>query len=481
MKTIIKYIKRISLLLLLLTGQVSCEKSFLEVVPKGKLIAQQTSDYDLLLNNSLLLTLVTSAPMVMGDEVAAIDPYFTSAELRTQRLFRWDDVIYEADEKADEMISNMENIYLFNKIINEVMDSDGGTESQKKELRAEALAGRAWINFLMINYYGKPYNASTSMNDPGFPIILESDITGSNYTRATVEEVYNFIIDDLTKAIPDLSSMKYRSRMSKPTAEAILGKVYVYMGKFEEALQLFNDAFADLNDATEEIGLYDYNVAFSPGGAFFPVNPAFGPTFPVGPYNKESMYAKESINPWAFVQNEILLTPQTMGLFGSTDQRLKLYSSTYFPFGFVPPGFKKKKGPITPQIGFALPELYLLRAECKARLNDLTGAVDDLETLRKNRMPAEDAVVPAEIAGQKMDLLQFIMDERIREFALEGYRWFDMRRLSVDPLFANATYTHVLYSSTGEPEETYTLRPERFVLRFPQSVIDQNPGMENNP
>jgi hypothetical protein len=128
-----------------------------------------------------------------------------------------------------------------------------------------------------------------------------------------------------------------------------------------------------------------------------------------------------------------------------------------------------------------LSDLYLLRAECKARLGDLAGAKMDVEVLRRNRMPETNALVPASIAGQQLALLKFILSERIREFALSGYRWFDMRRLSVDPLFSDNHYTHKLYSESGTVIDTYVLRPERFVLRFPQKVMDQNPGMQNNP
>jgi len=96
-------------------------------------------------------------------------------------------------------------------------------------------------------------------------------------------------------------------------------------------------------------------------------------------------------------------------------------------------------------------------------------------------MPSANAFVPEAIAGKQLALLNFILEERIREFALSGYRWFDMRRLSVDPLFKATTYTHTLYAATGSVAGTFTLKPERFVLRFPQKVMDQNPGMENNP
>ena len=94
-------------------------------------------------------------------------------------------------------------------------------------------------------------------------------------------------------------------------------------------------------------------------------------------------------------------------------------------------------------------------------------------------MPAAAAAVNI---TDKNELIRFVIDERTREFAMQGYRWFDMRRLSNDPLFANERlYKHEQLSATGAVVNTYTLKPERFALRFPQGVIDANPGMSNNP
>lgn len=39
---------------------------------------------------------------------------------------------------------------------------------------------------------------------------------------------------------------------------------------------------------------------------------------------------------------------------------------------------------------WGLPEVYLLRAGCKVRTNDLAGAGEDVETLRVKRMPASE-------------------------------------------------------------------------------------------
>jgi hypothetical protein len=481
MKQLFKNIKTTVAVALLVTVFYSCKKSFLEVTPKGKLIAQKVSDYNLLLNNLDLVNLISAnAQITLGDEVAAIEPYFSGRDLKTQRLFQWNDVTYEPTEDAGELSTPLKNIYAYNKIITELPNAIDGTEQQKSSIQAEAMAGRAWTYFLLINYFGKPYNATTSGTDPGFPIVTAADVTQTRFTRATVKEVYDFIIKDLVTAIPNLpQKITSRVRMSKPAAEGILGKVYVYMGKFSDAIPHLNASIQGLANADIPVGLYNYNITFAPGGQFTPIDD-FGVPYPNLNGIQENIYGKQCFNDAPF-GNALVLDQKTAALYQSSDLRLNFYS-TMAAFGPVyPKGFLRRTSPGTIQFGVVVPDLYLLSAECKVRTNNLAGAITDLENLRINRLPSDSYRVPASVAAQQLPLLNFILNERIREFAATGYRWFDMRRLSVDPLFSSTAYTHTLYSATGEPSKTFVLKPNRFALRFPQKVINENPGMENNP
>lgn len=478
------YSKAALMITLLVVTLTACKKSFLETVPKGKLIAQNVSDYDGLLNNLPLLNIGNAnAQMTMGDEVAAVDPYFTAAILKTQASFRWEPALYLPADDAGETLVPLQNIYFYNKIINEVPNAAGGTDQQKLSIAAEAMAGRAWTYFLLINYYGKPYSAATAATDPGFPIIQVADVTTTSFDRATVQQVYDFIIKDLTTAIPSLpTQITYRTRMSKAVAEGILGKVYTFMGRYSDGLTLLNASIADLANQAIPVRLYDYNVEFNTGGVFLPVSAITGPSYPLLPSNYESAYAKQVANSWAYSYNEIVTTPQTSALFGSSDLRLKFYANATYSTKLAYPvaGLMRRQSTSQTQIGVLVPDLYLLRAECKCRTNDLAGAKTDVEALRVKRMPAADAPVPAATAGQQLPLLKFILDERIREFAVQGFRWFDMRRLSVDPLFSTNTYTHTLYSATGTAT-VFKLAPERLTLKIPQKLMDQNPNLVNNP
>lgn len=460
--------KHILLFTILFTA-ISCKKSFLEIKPKGKIIATKTSDYDLLLNNQDLFSINTNGQIFLGDEVAGVDPFLSGAGFREKQLFSWNYNLYNTDEDAVETLVPSKSIYIYNKVINEVMESTEGSEVNKKSLRAEAYAGRAWTYFLLINYYGKPYNPATAASDPGYPLITEADVNIGDYRRASVQQIYDLIVSDLTTAIPDLVQVgvNARIRMSKAAAQGLLAKVYIFMGKHQEALPLLDESISNLSQSGVSTVLIDFNTAF--------------PGAPTLVNDLENVYGKLFSNSYTNPTNNLLwLTPEAAALYTPTDvRRMRWYGTRTFTNGLQ---LIRRNTSYSSFYGVRVPELYLLRAEVKARLDDLSGAVGELEYFRKRRMPAADAGVPAAAAAEKLPLLQFIMEERIREFAMQGYRWFDMRRLSVDPLFTTPVYKHVAYAESGDVRETYTLsNPDQYVFRIPPKILAENPNMDNNP
>lgn len=463
---------------LLLSG---CKKSFLEIVPKGTLIAEKTEDYARLLGTLDFMNINLSPAVLAGDEISAVEPYFTNEAVTEKRLFNWEPVVYEPEQDAPDLNSLMNCIYSFNKIINEVPASLEGTDQQKKEIIAEARASRAWCYFHLINFYGKPYNRSTASTDPGFPMITNADVTQTNFTRASVEEIHQLITTDLESAIPDLPEKSFRrSRICRAAGKAILAKVYMTMQDFSKALPLLNGAFNDLPLTSQTTVLYNYNTTFATGGIFLPVNSVNGPAYPTTGNNTEVLLSRQFSSFYSYVLNTVVLSPETVLLFDAADHRLKFYVNTARPSGAIPAGTLRKRMSGLIQSGFVLPDLYLLRAECRARTDDFTGAIEDLETLRKNRLPSGKFAVPADVSSDKKKLVNFIIEERIREFALTGYRWIDMRRLSEDPLFTGISFKHKIYKEDNSYTEI-TMPAERLVLRFPQKVMEQNPAMINNP
>ena len=70
---------------------------------------------------------------------------------------------------------------------------------------------------------------------------------------------------------------------------------------------------------------------------------------------------------------------------------------------------------------------------------------------------------------EKDALITEILEERARELAFEGHRWFDLRRTT------RPTIQKVINGKNYRLEEN----DSRYTLRIPQAAIDANPGLLN--
>lgn len=122
-------------------------------------------------------------------------------------------------------------IYRANKVINK---SDDATPL-KKRLKAEAKVLRAYNYFELVSLWGN------------VPLVLD-DIPPSQFTttpRAAKADVYRQIEKDLTEAAVELPvktgyAVGDRFRVSKGTAQALLGKALLYQQKWAEAAAAFD-------------------------------------------------------------------------------------------------------------------------------------------------------------------------------------------------------------------------------------------------
>lgn len=487
-----------SIILLALLTTAGCKK-FLDVKPKGLDIIRTTEQYNGLFNNSTLFSYTnfrTNAagvtailgnavnPVFMGDDVATSLPNINAKTESQQNAFKWADDIYLPDEEAHDWGSFYAQMYVYNKVVDSVMASTGGTEQKKKELLAEGRANRAFNYLIASNFYGQPYRASTATTDLAVPLVTKPDATATNFTRATVRVMYEFIISELQLAIPDLPASIYsRVRLSRPAAQYMLGMTYFMMTDYPNALTYLNQAKAGLTGSTVTMALYDYNTTIPAWvNASTPHRGASG--YPFQYNSTENLFVKQlSLSLDIVNTSTLLIKPSVLALFGPTDTRLKMYYNRDYLTGanklyyLNAPGdtifCSMRNSPGSTNWGPNLPNLYLMLAECKARANDLPGAKAELETLRTKRMPAVDAIVP--ITTQDA-MVRFVLAERQREFAATGYRWFDMRRLWDDPVYGNTIDPSHRIDGT-----TYTLKRERLTLRIPPQVMAYNPGMTNNP
>lgn len=495
---------------LLLLNITACKKSFLEVVPKKESLLQTWSDYNLLMNGSNFYVIgggggnAFSTFELMGDEVAA-ESYNYDANVNyageAMSLFQWQTNVFPLNNPNGTYVSlNVPpflaalttNTYTLNVIINGIDKATDGTAQQKLEVKSEAMAERAYTNFLFLNYFTQPYNSATAATDPGYPYTTVADVQGETFARGTVQQSYDALINDLTTAIPNLSiNPTIRTRMSKAGAEALLGKVYLSMNRYADALNMLNAAFTDMGKMSAPPVLYNYNQTFAAGGSFTSTSPSVGPSSPFISTNDitESLWACMTTgtnNQNAFPNNFITINSNTVSLFDQSDWRLQFYTNLQNPQlgspDVIPGGRLNRYNLVYARIGIELPDLLLMKAEVEARTGDLAAAVQDVQTLRMNRMPASKSAVPTAATTNQTALIQFILNERVREFASTGFRWLDMRRLKNDPLFSSQpAAVHVFYDDAQNTSTSYTLTPARLTLKIPPYLLQQNPGWVDNP
>jgi starch-binding outer membrane protein, SusD/RagB family len=125
--------------------------------------------------------------------------------------------------------------------------------------------------------------------------------------------------------------------------------------------------------------------------------------------------------------------------------------------------------------GTSVQEMKLFVAECAARSNDLSVALQQLDEVRKNRF-ATATYVPFQSTDQET-VLQEVLKEKNHELPFIGLRWFDMRRLDKE----NRMGPVHRYDAQGNIVATLQPHSDRYTLQIPLVVISFNPNMPQNP
>ncbi len=147
---------------------------------------------------------------------------------------------YTAVSTANPSIANVwANFYKTIGLANLIVDKVGeGNLSNKEAILAEAKFFRAWSYFELTTMFGDiPLRKSLPAGD--------ADLSIGKSTRA---EVYDFIEADLTAAIaglPDKTAIESDYRVSKGSAQALMGKMLVFAERHQEAIPFFSSVISN--------------------------------------------------------------------------------------------------------------------------------------------------------------------------------------------------------------------------------------------
>jgi len=461
----------------------SCE-NYLDIKPKGYIIPQYYDDYVKLLNSMPLARVISLYPLYLTDDLRAGDASdvtkganWTSIPQYKKNLYTFANGPVFSPGETDVMYEPIYyNIYTYNVIINNIMDVPDGTEVDKKRVKAEALIGRAFNYLVLINVYAEHYDPATAATAPGVPLVLTEDIN-SKYIRNTVAEVYAQIKKDLDEALPDLATVVPNNfHPLKSVGFAFLSKMYLYMGNYQEALKNANQALK-LNNYLIDYKLYTTKTGTTFGRVCLQTDNMI--PFPDANKNQESIWVKLGSSSSGTFNAEVYASDDLMNVFkqdlptGAIDKRRTLfYLDGSSLFGTKPVTFKGRvlyAGYLESNNGLSSPDLYLIAAECEARIGDKETALQHLNTLRNSRIQNNQPLV----ATSNEEALTIVLKERRRELAFNGIeRLIDLKRLNKDARFAK-TITHV------QGTDTYTLpaNDKRYIMPIPPKVLDFNPNM----
>lgn len=345
------------------------------------------------------------------------------------------------------------NIYQTNAIL-EGLAGSTITDALRRQIKGEALLVRSLNYFYLINIFGDvPLVTATKYEE------------NQSMARTPVAQIYQSITDDLLQA-KDLLTATYpspgRVRPNKWTAAALLSRVYLFQKDWSKAelqsTEIINTGMYSLTDdlnntflsnSTETIWSLSQDKSNTAEGQIFV--PAF-----------------------SFIKPGYVLTDTLLNSFETGDQRKVkwLNSATlngltvYYPYKYKK-GYDFSGNPPSPTeyyVVFRLAELFLIRAEARARLGDTINSRADINAIR-NRA----GLLNTSANDQSALLLAIEQERKVELFSEWGHRWFDLKRTDR----ANAVLGSIKAPNWQNTDVLYPIPFDQIQLN---PFLVQNPG-----
>jgi starch-binding outer membrane protein, SusD/RagB family len=366
-----------------------------------------------------------------------------------------------------------------NNVINVI---DGGfteatiTQEQLDQLKGECLFMRALSYFDLARVYCQPYVAGR--DNLGVPVVLKTE---NGYpARNTVGEVYDRVVEDLLTSVDLLSATSPikpdAAWATKTTSNALLAKVYIYMGNWQGAAD-----YATTVIGTPGLSLFtaaDYTT-WDNGGYWGSGGPGAEIIFQVDGSEGNSSHGYWEAISYMMDPNgygDVAASNDVRDLYEAGDVRANLflqpskYPGEYWSLKYPGRlGKTPKREYNTPVLRLA--EMYLIRAEAILNGASTSGvtALSDFNAIRTNRGLA---------AASTVDLTE-IYRERRRELCFEGNELFDLARtqrslVRVD--YTGLANKNITFVAGGSPDANYL-----WAMPIPQAEKDANVNMVQNP
>jgi len=320
------------------------------------------------------------------------------------------------------------------------LNAPGFTDAEKNQLVGEARFIRALCYFDLVRTWGAAPIVTTPTRG-----IDES----ARVSRAAPELVWTQVLNDLTEAENQLSDNLNRNRATRKTVRALRARYHLYRQQWADAerfatllisdpsyelVRPYANFYTNLN-TRESIFELAFNNADQNSHNFFWLPSADGGRYEWGP--SEAVMG--------------LLRDPNVG--GSRSAAVRGTNN----LGICNMYFRAATDD-DPSYIMRIAEMYLIRAEARARQNNINGGLADLNAVRTR------ADTPTNNAAQSPEaLLRAVEEERRVEFPFEPHRWYDLVR-------------------TGRAQAVLSI-PNASRLLMPLPIIDlqANPNLVQNP
>lgn len=477
--------KKISILLALLVGlTVSCSKDYLETSPTN-----QVSDADVFKTAAGAQTVLDGVSRKLREYNTSHDDFGHKAldlawdlmgEDITCRRSHWFVYDYQLDNRQASYRRSRTTWQLYYIVINNVNNILLNAENisftsaeEEATIVGQALALRAFSYFNLVTLYQFTYIGHE--NAPGVPIYTEPTTEG--HARASVQEVYDLIVDDLDNAITMMeanpSPRRHISDLDLSVVQGLRARVALEMGDWDIAEEMAHAARLgyDLNDRDDfATGFADYQQSEWMWGLqindeqstiyaswFSHLDMSIGGYAGLGYMPKYMSAALYAQLPADDIRRELC----SVTTIGGVDYHINYK----FNAALAGKEFAADYVMMRPE------EMLLIEAEAIARQGsrdtEVQALLDELHDVRQT--------APVAVTATGAALLNLVLLERRFELWGEGFRGRDIKRLKIALDRTGSNHNPALCLVTTMPAEDV-----RWLYKIPQGEIDANPNIDED-
>lgn len=340
---------------------------------------------------------------------------------------------------------------------------DAADQATATQIRAEMLAIRAFIHFEL-------YRSFVDLDDASglaIPYMTVSEI--SEPARPTRDEFHTSLLADITAAEGVLTAAgagSDRFRMNLTALQLLRARVALYLKDYDTAITYATNVLNAVPITTDSLTYDQIWSDQADGEVLFKLQRLTVADGTIGIYER-------STNQDVFFHpgDDLLNQFDT-----ATDIRYASWIDDSTTNANAPGVYVGKYNKIAGSKNLAThkmlrsSEALLIRSEANflKASPDVAAATADIEALRLAR------IVGYTVTGGNLTIADLKAEKR-KEFAFEGHRYYDLKRWG-DPIVRTAIDTNQNIFSSGFAADDY-----RFVLPIPQSEVQANGNMVQNP